>query len=162
LASTVSADAAAFLAQVEQDAAAFLGDALQRAFELGAAVAALREHHVAGQAFGVHPRQHRLAGRQVAQSHRQVFLAGGRLDPGVQRELGPRRRQRARGGIVQQGRRGEGGGGLHDGVSNRCTYSRQVYRKSGMAVRNHPLFAGPGRRLRQEAESAWRTVELRG
>jgi hypothetical protein len=92
------ADAAAFLAQVEQDAAAFGGDFLQRAFELGAAVAALREHHVAGQAFRVDARQRRLAAAEVAQRHGQVFLAGRVLDEGVQRELRPRRRQGARGG----------------------------------------------------------------
>ena len=51
------ADATAFLTQVEQDAAAFLRNAAQRALELRAAVAALAEQRVSGQAFRMQPDQ---------------------------------------------------------------------------------------------------------
>ena len=54
------ADPAALVAaQVDHDAAALLDDPLQRLVELGAAVAAAAAEHVAGQALGVHPGQHR-------------------------------------------------------------------------------------------------------
>jgi hypothetical protein len=47
------ADTASLLAQVEHDALFHLADHFQRGFELVAAVAAQRTHHVPGQAFGV-------------------------------------------------------------------------------------------------------------
>ncbi len=47
------ADAATFLAQVEEHAAALLGDGGKRAFQLETAIAAQAEQRVAGQAFGM-------------------------------------------------------------------------------------------------------------
>jgi hypothetical protein len=47
------ADATAFLAQIQQHATAFTGDGLHGGFQLRAAVAALTEQRIAGQALGV-------------------------------------------------------------------------------------------------------------
>ena len=52
------ADAAPFLIEVEQDAAALGLDLSERRFELQAAVAPRGVEHVAGQAARVHPHQH--------------------------------------------------------------------------------------------------------
>ena len=60
-------------AQVEHHAAALLGDPAQRGLQLGAAVAAQRAEHVAGQALGVHPDQHVLAVAEVAVDERDVL-----------------------------------------------------------------------------------------
>jgi hypothetical protein len=47
------ADAASFLAEIEQDAS-FVGNVFERGGELAAAIAALRVEHIARQAFGMH------------------------------------------------------------------------------------------------------------
>src|SRR5690606_3627625 len=61
------ADAAALVtAHVQHHAAALGVDHLQGGVELGAAVAAQRAEHVAGQALGVHAHQHVLAVADVA------------------------------------------------------------------------------------------------
>ena len=61
------ADAAALLAQVEQDPAASLADDPQRLLELRPAIAFQRAEHVAGQAFAVQPDQRRLAAGRADQ-----------------------------------------------------------------------------------------------
>ena len=70
------ADAAALVAaQVHDHAAALLGDALHRLVELGAAVAAQRAEHVAGEALGVHPDEHVVLALHRALDERDVLLA---------------------------------------------------------------------------------------
>jgi len=68
---------------------------------LGAAIATQAVKYVAGQAFGMDARQHRRTVADIAQHHGQMFFARCMLHERMQRELGPRRRQRARGHIVQ-------------------------------------------------------------
>src|SRR5690606_11834570 len=87
------ADAAPLLAQVEHEAAAMGGDALERLLELGATVAAPAEERVAGQAFGVDPGEHRRAVGDVAEAQRDMLLAGIAVDEAVQPEHRPRCRQ---------------------------------------------------------------------
>ena len=53
------ANATAFLTQVQQHAAAFTGDGLQRGFKLRTAVATLAEQGIARQAFGMQPAEYR-------------------------------------------------------------------------------------------------------
>ena len=61
-AACAAADAAALVAaHVQHHPAALRGDGRQRGVELGAAVAAQRAEHVAGEALGVHAHQHVLA-----------------------------------------------------------------------------------------------------
>ena len=55
------ADAPALLSQVQQNAAAFIRNALDRILELRTAIAALAEQGIAGQAFRMQASQHRLA-----------------------------------------------------------------------------------------------------
>ena len=69
------ADAAPFLVQVQQHAAALLGDPLHRRVELRAAVAARRVEDVAGQAARVDAHQHVLAVADLALDQRDVGLA---------------------------------------------------------------------------------------
>ncbi len=61
----------------------------------------------------MHARQHRLAVADIAQHHRKVFFAGGVFNEGVQGELGPRRRQGARRGVIQFFGGGGDGGNAH-------------------------------------------------
>src|SRR6185295_856843 len=74
-------DAAAFLADVEEDAALFARDEVERGFHLLAALAAERMEDVAREAFGVDPDRDGLAlhdrltvllGADVAHAHRDV------------------------------------------------------------------------------------------
>src|SRR3546814_17745691 len=59
------ANAATFLAQVKQHAAAFAGNGLQRGFKLRTAIAALAEQGIARQAFGVQARsEERRVGKE--------------------------------------------------------------------------------------------------
>ena len=67
------ADAAAFLDQVDQHAAALAGDPCERGVELRAAVAAQAAHDLAGEARRVDAGQHARAG-DVAEHHRDVLL----------------------------------------------------------------------------------------
>ena len=67
------ADPAAFLAEVEQHAAAGLADDPQRFLELRPAIAFQRAEHVAGQAFAVQPDQRRLAAER-ADDQRDMLL----------------------------------------------------------------------------------------
>ena len=69
-------DAAPFLAQVHNHAAPFGGNGLHGGFELGAAVAFLREEGVAGEAFGVDAGENGLGGGDVAHYEGDVFLPG--------------------------------------------------------------------------------------
>src|SRR6266542_1643543 len=70
------ADAAPLVAaQVHDHALPRLGDAPQRAFELGAAVAAQAAERVPGEALGVDPHQHVVLARDLALDQRQVLLA---------------------------------------------------------------------------------------
>src|SRR5688572_14021545 len=62
----LEADAAPFLAHVEEHAPALGRDPLEREIELRAAVAERRAEQVAGQAFGMDARQHRLLERRRA------------------------------------------------------------------------------------------------
>ena len=62
-------------AQVDDDAAALLGDPPQGEVELGAAVAAGRAEDVAREALAVHPDQHGLAVGDVAGHEGEVLLA---------------------------------------------------------------------------------------
>ena len=106
------ADAAPFLAHVKHDAAPFRGDAAQRALELGAAVAALAEQRVAGQALGVDAAQHRPAVRDIAQRQRQMLLAALGFHERMQREGSPRHRQFAGSHVFQRVRPGYGRDGF--------------------------------------------------
>ena len=58
--------------QVDDHAAALLGDALERHLELGSTVAATRTEHVTRKALRVHP-CHDVVSGNVAQHERQVF-----------------------------------------------------------------------------------------
>jgi hypothetical protein len=70
------ADAPALVpADVEHDAAALVGDGLERGVELRPAVAAARPEDVAGEALGVDPDQHVLAVAEVALHQRDVVGA---------------------------------------------------------------------------------------
>ena len=69
------ADAAAFLAQIDDNAAAFGLHRAHGSLKLGAAVAFLRCQRVAGQAFGVDAREHGGAVAPVAHGQGDVFLA---------------------------------------------------------------------------------------
>ncbi len=95
-------DAAAFLTQIEQHAAAFGGNALERFLQLIAAVTAHREEGVAGQALGMHAAQHRRAVIDVAQGQGDVVLAGGLILETVHGEGRPGRWQ-PRGGDESNG-----------------------------------------------------------
>ena len=79
----VEADAAALLAEVEQDAAAVC-DPLHRLAQLRAAVAPGRAEDVAGQALGVQPDERVVPGAGVAQHDGHVFLAVGEAVEGDQ------------------------------------------------------------------------------
>ena len=70
------ADAAPFLAQVDEHPAPLLGDALHGQVALEAAVAAQAVQGVAGQALGVHPHQHGFLGVELAHHQRRVLFAG--------------------------------------------------------------------------------------
>ena len=87
---------APFLVQVEQHAAALLGDPLHRRVELRAAVAARRVEHVAGQAARVHAHQHVLAVADVSLDQRDVGLAIDEALVGDDAELAVLGRQRRR------------------------------------------------------------------
>ena len=77
------ADPAALVpAQVDHDAAAGRDDPLQRLVELRPAVAALRAEHVAGQALGVHPGQHRLGPSSTA-SPRSPYTSARCSEPSI-------------------------------------------------------------------------------
>ncbi|MEZ5419033.1 MAG: hypothetical protein R2708_17085 [Vicinamibacterales bacterium] len=69
------ADAAAFLVQVEHHAAALDGDPPERHVGLLAAVAARRVEDVAGDAGGVHAREHVVAVSEVALHQRDMGRA---------------------------------------------------------------------------------------
>ena len=59
------ADAASFLAHVNQHAAAFFGDLPQRGVQLIAAIAAARTEDVAGETFAVHAHEGRLRSCEI-------------------------------------------------------------------------------------------------
>ena len=69
----VQADAAPFLAHVEEDAPACFGDGLYRHLALHTAVAPQAAEHVAGEALAVDANQHRLLGADVAEHERDVL-----------------------------------------------------------------------------------------
>ena len=69
-------DATAFLAQVQQRATTFVGDGLERGFQLKAAVTAQAEQGIAGQAFGVQAPEDRLAIRHITHRQHHMLLAG--------------------------------------------------------------------------------------
>ena len=69
------ADPAALVAaQVDEDPPPFLFDEVERRLQLGAAVAAERAEHVAGQALGVDPHQHVLGPGHLAHHECEVLL----------------------------------------------------------------------------------------
>ncbi|OAI17817.1 hypothetical protein A1355_06975 [Methylomonas koyamae] len=68
------ADAAAFLAQVQQDAGSLLRQQLQRSIQLFAAVAAPRTQHVAGKAFRMQADQHVVPPGRIANHQGQMLL----------------------------------------------------------------------------------------
>nr|WP_244524310.1 hypothetical protein [Geodermatophilus dictyosporus] len=134
----VQADAAALLAQVQQDAAG-VGDELGRLAQLRPAVAPLAAEHVAGQALAVRAHQRRLAaGRAtvdraapVAQPEGQVLPAVGQAGEGE--HLGGRAvpvgEAQRDGHPGADGRRRRGGGHRfraegegHAGLQITCTY----------------------------------------
>src|SRR5207253_10876697 len=82
-------DSAALLTEVEEHPAALLRDPSQCGVQLIPAVAPSGTEYVAGQALGVDPHEHRIAGRDVAHGERDV-LGLGIADPraiAVDREL---------------------------------------------------------------------------
>ncbi len=87
------ADTTAFLAQIEQHAAALVGNRAQCRFELEAAVTAQAEQRIAGQALGVQTTQHRLAVGHVAERQRDMFLASVLVEKTMHGEHAERRRQ---------------------------------------------------------------------
>ena len=93
-------DTSAFLSEIKQDTPAFLGNALESTFELRAAVAALAEQGVTGQAFGVQPGEHGFAVTYVAKHHGQMFFACAFFYECVQPKAGPRGRQRTTGNVL--------------------------------------------------------------
>ena len=68
------ADAAALLMLVDEQAAALLGDALERNFKLRAAIAAQAVKHVSGEALGMNANQRRGAGGQVPHFQHDGFF----------------------------------------------------------------------------------------
>lgn len=81
------ADPAPFMpAQIQQHAAVFGRDVAQCEIELLAAVAAVRAEHVAGQAFGMQPRQHGLLAGDVAHHEREMFGIAARYAESVRLE----------------------------------------------------------------------------
>ncbi|MNQ60504.1 hypothetical protein D3C85_747860 [compost metagenome] len=80
------ADAATFLAQVEQYATAGVGDGAQGGFELEAAIATQAEQRVAGEAFGVQAAQDRFAVGDIAQGQGDMLLAAGLIEEAVHGE----------------------------------------------------------------------------
>ncbi len=86
------ADAATLVApEVDDHAAALLGDDLHRRVELDAAVAAQRAEHVAGEALGVDPHEHVLLAGHRALHHGDVLLAVEERLVGVAGEVAPLR-----------------------------------------------------------------------
>ncbi len=96
------ADTATFLAQVEEHAAALLGDGGKRAFQLETAIAAQAEQRVAGQAFGMQAAKHRRAIGDVAHAQGYMFLAALLVEEAMHGEFA-------------EGSRQFGGGDEHDG-----------------------------------------------
>ncbi len=74
-------------AQVDDDAAALGDDPLERLVELRPAVAAVAAEHVAGQALGVHPGEHRLGAGDVAVHEGDVLGAVDGDPVAVRREV---------------------------------------------------------------------------
>jgi hypothetical protein len=106
--------AASLLHQVEDHAAARIGDARQRELELIDAVAVTAAVGLAGDARRVHARQHRLAAAQVAVCDRERIATGGDVLEHVRREVavhgGERRRTAAQhlsGDVVARAAHGE-------------------------------------------------------
>ncbi len=87
------ADATALLPQVEQHAAPFGRDGLQRGLQLCTTVAAQAEQRVTGQAFGMQTAQHRLAVRHIAHRQRNMLLARILVEKSMHGEHAERRRQ---------------------------------------------------------------------
>src|SRR5207248_1210763 len=67
------ADAAALLREIKQDPVTFLRDRLDRSAQLIAAVAFKRAEQIAGETFGVQPREHRHVCRRSSNNHRVMF-----------------------------------------------------------------------------------------
>ena len=67
-------DAASFLAQVDQDPSACLGDLLHGRVQLLAAVAAFRSEDIAGQALGMDAHQHGFFRRDIAHDQSDVVF----------------------------------------------------------------------------------------
>jgi len=88
------ADTTAFLTQVQQHAAAFLGDGTQGTLELEATIAAQAEQRVTGQALGMQAPQHRLTVGDVAEGQRDMLLARGLFEKAMHGEHTERRRCR--------------------------------------------------------------------
>ena len=87
------ADAAAFLAHIQQHAAAFRLDLLHRTMQLVAAIAAAASEDVAGQAFAVHAHQHVLAVADFALHQSHMLFTRDVVHETMDLELAIRRRQ---------------------------------------------------------------------
>ncbi len=107
-------DAATFLAQVEDDAAAFLGDRLHGAAQLRAAVAVAAAERVAGEALRMHAGEHGRRGVDVAKAQRGVLESGREILEPVHLEI-------AVGGVELAGSAFEGVG--HAGLLLRPDFS---------------------------------------
>ena len=121
------ADTTAFLTQVEQDTAAFMGNRTQRRFELETAVATQTEQRIARQAFGVQTAQYGRAIGHITKGQGYMFLACGLFEEAMHGEHAKRRRQL-------------GGGDKHDG-------HRMLLKKMGRNNQAGIVTAGPGSRL---------------
>src|ERR1043166_2563001 len=90
-------DAAAFLIQIEQDAAALRGNELHRRLELRTTVASRGAEHIAGQARGMDTREHVLAAADLTADERDMRRPVVRALIDVNGEIAVLRRQFRRG-----------------------------------------------------------------
>ena len=87
------ANATPLLPQIDDHAAAFLGDHLHRPPQLVAAIAPLRAEHIAGEALAMHAHQHIALACDVALHKRDVMLTVHHRAVEIQREIAKLRRQ---------------------------------------------------------------------
>jgi len=145
--------ASAFLSQIKQYASSLLGDALQGAFELCAAVATLTEERVSGQAFRVESCQYRFAIADVSQHHGQMFFARTLFHEGMQPKTGPGRGQGTAGNMLDlwvQGWRRLGSFSVLHGYGQSSCVQKTMRRRE---LSRSPHCRGSGQIMPQ---SAWR------
>ena len=83
------ADASPFLTDIQQDAAARLGDVFQRGLQLEAAVTTQTEQGIPGQTLGMNASQHGFAVCDIAHHQRGMILARAGFLKTNQRESAP-------------------------------------------------------------------------